>query len=161
VGAGSFPVSAAVAARLETEHLAGLDRVTTFAACRTSADEIRRAVRAYLEEARRRGRSVVGYGAPSRATTLLAASGVTADLLPFTVDRSVGKHGSFLPGSAIPIREPAELLRTRPDDVFVLTWDLAHEVVAQLPEVLGWGGRFVAPIPRLHVVAGPPLIGLP
>ena len=143
------PVMPAVAGWRETEEQAGLHRRDVFTACAGSVERARQGLRGYLERARTDGLAVVGYGAPSRATTLLAACGVTPDLLPFTVDRSPAKQGCFVPGSAIPIRRPEELVRARPDIVLVLTWDIAAEVVAQLPEVRGWGGRFVVPIPDL------------
>ncbi len=52
-------------------------------------------------------------------------------------------------GSGVPIVGPDRLLADQPDDVLVLTWDIVDEVVAQLPQVHDWGGRFVVPIPSV------------
>lgn len=149
---GGRPVTPAVAVWRAAEEQAGLERTETFVACAGAVERARRGLRGYLKRCRSDGTAVVGYGAPSRATTLLGASGITPDLLPFTVDRSPSKQGRFVPGSAIPIRPPEELVRARPDVVLVLTWDIAGEVVAQLPEVRAWGGRFVVPIPDLREI---------
>ena len=43
---------------------------------------------AFLIEARRAGKSVVGYGAPGKGNTLLNYCGIRPDLLPYTVDRN-------------------------------------------------------------------------
>ena len=79
------------------------------------------------------------------------------DALPFTVDRSPAKHGRYLPGTGIPIRDPGVLADTPPDELLVLTWDLAAEVVAQLPELAG-RTRFIVPLPTLRDV-GPAVSG--
>ena len=76
--------------------------------------------------------TVVGYGAPSKAAVLLALSGVDSTLLPYTVDLSAAKHGSRIPGAFVPIRPVETLVDDNPDEVVVLTWDIADEVIRQL-----------------------------
>ena len=87
---------------------------------------------------------------PSKAPILLCSSDVDAALLPFTADLSPAKHGRRLPGCGVPIRSPDELLAARPDEVLVLTWDIAQEVAEQLAVVSEWGGRFIVPVPEPH-----------
>jgi len=48
----------------------------------------------------------------------------------------------------VPIRSPEKLLAARPDDVLILTWDIAREVAEQLAVVSKWGGRFIVPVPE-------------
>jgi len=110
------------------------------------------AVRGFLEQARAERRTVLGYGAPSRASTLLNHCGVTTDLLPATVDRSPSKQGLALPGCRVPIHAPALLADVKPDYVLILAWTLAEEIMEQLPEVRSWGGRFVTPLPDVKVL---------
>jgi hypothetical protein len=76
--------------------------------------------------------------------------------LPFTVDRSPAKVGRRIPGCGVPIRSVDDLIAAAPDEVLVLTWDIASEVVTSLPEVSSAGGCFWVPLPelrRLDVVA--------
>ena len=144
----SAAVDPSVAAVLEAERSAGLDDPAFLAGLAGRVADRCAALREHLEVAAREGRRVVGYGAPTRAVTLLNAAGVTARDLPFTVDRSSAKHGRFLPGTGIPIRDPHELVNMPPDELLILTWDLADEVVAQLGELAG-RTRFVVPLPAL------------
>ena len=51
----------------------------------------------FLIEARRAGKTVVGYGAPGKGNTLLNYCGIRPDLLAYTVDRNPYKHGRFTP----------------------------------------------------------------
>ncbi len=149
---GPRSVTSRVGAMLATEQREGLDRMETYRHYGSRVERAQRSLREFLEEARRDGRSVVGYGAPSRGTTLLNACGVTSDLLPFTVDRSVDKQGRFIPGVRVPVYAPDRLLEARPDYVLILTWDVADEIQEQLREVRCWGGRFVVPIPEARVL---------
>jgi SAM-dependent methyltransferase len=135
------------------ERRAGLDNPETFTTVAAAIERARRQLREHLQAARDAGRLVVGYGAPSRATTLLTAAGISTDLLPFTVDRSPAKQGRFLPGSAIPILPVEAIVHARPAELLILTWDIADEVVDQLPDMQSWGGRFVVPLPSPTVIA--------
>ncbi len=141
------------------ELAAGLD---TPAAYRRFAEQGREAaagVRAHLELARAAGRTVAGYGAPSKAPVLVAVSDVDVDLLPYTVDLAPAKQGRRLPGTAIPIDAPERLVADRPDEVVVLTWDIADEVVAQLrtsAKGTGWTPAFWVPLPTPHYYPGAP-----
>ncbi len=111
---------------------------------RTSADFV-----AHLERARAAGRRVIAYGAGSKACTLLGVTGVGADLLPMVADLSPAKHGRRVPGVGIPIVSPEELVAAAPDEVMILTWDIAAEVIAQLHAMGLSGARFFVPLPRL------------
>jgi len=105
----------------------------------------------FLIEARREGKSIVGYGAPGKGNTLLNYCGIRTDFLDYTVDRNPYKHGRFLPGTRIPIFAPERLEQTRPDYIFILPWNLKHEIIAQLQYAREWGARFVVPIPEVEV----------
>lgn len=138
-----------LAALLVEERRAGLEDVGVYQRFADAVNDLRGELRLFLVEGKAAGRRVVGYGAPSRGSTLLNACGITAELLEYTVDASPAKHGRVMPGSGVPIYDPARIGEDRPDDVLILTWDLADEVVDQLPEVRTWGGRFVTPFPTV------------
>lgn len=151
--AGEPGIASGVAAVLNAERRAGLATMDAFRDFAEGVGKLRARLRAFLEERRARGELVVGYGAPSRGNTLLNSSGVTGELLRFTVDRSTLKHGRRLPGSGIPIHDPARIAEARPAFVLLLTWDIRDEVVAAMPEVASWGGRFVVPLPSFEILA--------
>ncbi len=141
----------AVAALLDRERAAGLGTAAAYARFADGVEAACREVATFLRGARGAGRTVVGYGAPSRGNTLLQSAGIGPGLLPFTVDRSPAKHGRYMAGTGIPIRPPEALREARPDAVLLLTWDIADEVMAQLPDVPAWA----VPIPRLRILEAP------
>jgi hypothetical protein len=142
-----------VAAVLAAERAAGLCDRQGFSSLADLVTEVAGGVRQHLQDAADAGRLVLGYGAPSKAAVLLGVSGVDAGLLPATADISPAKWGRRVPGAGTPIVSPDELVAARPDEVLVLTWDIADEVVDQLAALREAGCRFVVPIPHVHVVA--------
>ncbi len=118
------------------------------------AERVRKTKWALLEfllKAKREGKTVAGYGAPGKGTTLLHYCGIGRDLLEYTVDRSDYKQGRFMAGNHIPIHHPDRIRETKPDYVLILPWNLKDEIMAQMSYIRDWGGRFVVPIPELKV----------
>ena len=128
-----------------------MDTLTYYADFESRVRETKRKLLEFLIEAKRAGKSVVGYGAPGKGNTLLNYCGIRTDFLDFTVDRSPHKQGKFLPGTHIPILSPDCLAEARPDYVLILPWNLKTEIMDQLAYIRDWGGSFVVPIPEVRV----------
>ena len=135
-----------------SEEAFGLADLQTYEGFQERAMAVRASLRQFLDEARRAGRTVVGYGAAAKGNTLLNYAGITGDDLAYVVDRSPKKQGRHLPGSRLPIHAPSEVRRTEPDILLVLAWNLLDEIMAQMSFVREWGCQFVVPIPHLHAV---------
>ena len=112
----------------------------------------KRSLLRFLIDARDRGETVVGYGAPAKGVTLLNYCGVRTDLLDYTVDLSPHKQNKMLPGVHIPIESPDRIRETRPDYLLILPWNLKDEIMQQMAHIRTWGGAFVVPIPDLEIL---------
>jgi SAM-dependent methyltransferase len=133
------------------EVAAGLTHLERYQAF---ADDVKSTKRKFLEfliAAQQEGKSIVGYGAPAKANTLLNYCGIRSDFIHYTVDRSPHKQGHFLPGSHIPICHPDTIPETRPDYVLILPWNLKEEIMEQMAGIRQWGGQFVIPVPEVRV----------
>jgi hypothetical protein len=137
---------------LAAEDSAGLTQLEAFRSFADRVEEARRGLRAFLDDRRRDGSLVAGYGAPSRGNTLLNSSEVGPADVAFVVDRAPSKQGRYLPGSRIPIFAPTRIDEVRPDYLLILTWDIREEVIAQMSHVRRWGCRFVVPLPSVTVI---------
>jgi hypothetical protein len=146
------PPSDRVREVLAAEQAAGLHSAAGHDGFAPAVSRVRDDLVAFLIEARRQGRSVVGYGAPGKGNTLLNYCGIRSDLLAYTVDRNPYKHGRLTPGTRIPVFAPERISIDRPDYVLVLPWNLRAELTEQLAYIRDWGGRLVFPIPTLDVV---------
>jgi hypothetical protein len=143
-------VASGVAAILAAESEAGLADGSGLPALDEQAHASARALHEYLAARRAAGVRVLGYGAPSKAAVLLGLSEVGSELLEFTVDAAPLKHHRAIPGGRIPIRPVDDLVAARPEEVLLLTWDIAEEVVSGLESGGGWGAQYILPVPRPH-----------
>ena len=150
-GTGIQTVSSAVSAMLVSEAATGVTGSPFYAGFQERADGIKDGLLRFLLDARRDGRSVMGYGAAAKGNTLLNYAGIRSDLLRSVVDRNPAKQGRFLPGSRVPIVEEGELRHIRPDHVLILPWNLRDEIADQLSYVCDWGATFVTAVPELAV----------
>jgi hypothetical protein len=147
----SRPVTARVVELHSREIAAGFTRMEHYSCFGQKVKETKRKLLEFLIQAKRQGKTVVGYGAPGKGNTLLNYCGIRTDFIDYTVDRNPYKQGKFLPGTHIPILHPEKIRETRPDYVLILPWNLKEEIRQQLAYVSEWGGRLVVPIPEVEV----------
>ena len=140
---------------LRIEEEAGLHRVDGYLQLRPRTEAVRQDLLRFLLDCHAEGKRVVGYGAPGKGNTLLNYCGIRSDLLEYTVDRNPYKHGRFTPGTRIPIHDPAQIDKDRPDVVLALPWNLEPELSEQLAYIAEWGGQLVFPLPNLHTAGIP------
>jgi hypothetical protein len=100
-------------------------------------------LRDWLATERAAGRTVLGYGAASRAVALLCRAGIDSALLPGIIDASPAKRGLRMPGTDIPVLDTAALQDAPPDSVLLFVADLLAEVRAEFQKVEAAGGRWV------------------
>ncbi len=133
------------------EAAAGLDRLETYAGYEPRVRAIREAMLGFLRGARAEGRQVAAYGAAAKGNTFLNYCGIGTELIGYAVDRNPAKQGRLLPGSRLPIHDPAHVFETRPDYLVILPWNLTAEIEEQMAGIRDWGGRFVTAVPALRV----------
>lgn len=134
------------------EIQAGLNQIETYLGFGEKVKSIKRDLLSFLIDAKKHGKSIVGYGAPAKGNTLLNYCGIRTDLIDYVVDRSPHKQGLFLPGTHIPIFSPDKSRETKPDYLLILPWNLKDEIIRQMADIRKWGGNFVIPIPHLEVI---------
>uniref|UniRef100_Q07IQ4 C-methyltransferase n=1 Tax=Rhodopseudomonas palustris (strain BisA53) TaxID=316055 RepID=Q07IQ4_RHOP5 len=133
------------------EEAGGLRSIETYISFDRKAQAIKRALLAFLVEAKDAGKSIVGYGAAAKGNTLLNFCGIRQDFIEYVVDRSPHKQGLYLPGTRIPVLAPEKIAETKPDYILILPWNLRDEISGQLDFARQWGGKFVVPIPSVQV----------
>jgi hypothetical protein len=125
------------------ERAVGVERPDSLAPLQGSVQRTATGLRDLLCNERDAGRLVYGYGAASRAVSLLCLAGVDAGLLAGVADVSAEKQGKRMPGTDIPVITPAELVAAAPDLVLVFVSELVEEVRLALPQIEAAGGRWL------------------
>jgi len=141
-----------VGAQAAAEVAADLTSAHRFATFASEVQAHRDSLRTLLQDLASGGSTLAAYGAPAKGNTLLNYCQLDAQLLPFTVDRSPLKVGTWTPGMHLPVRAVADLDLVRPEYILILAWNVAEEIMGQLPEHRQRGGRFILPIPHPRIV---------
>lgn len=133
------------------ERSLGLDRADTIRAFGNRIRDLGDRLLQLLRVLKAEGKSIAGYGAPTKAVTLLSHFGIGADLLDFVVEDNPLKHGLYLPVSHIPVVPVPDLYERRPDYVLILAWNFATPIMAAHKEFERQGGQFITPLPEPRI----------
>jgi 2-polyprenyl-3-methyl-5-hydroxy-6-metoxy-1,4-benzoquinol methylase len=136
---------------LKEEAAAGLTNHKFYQSFQSVAEEIRDSFVSFLIDAKRQGKHVAAYGAAAKGNTLMNFAGIRPDLISYVVDKSPMKLGRFMPGSRIPIVDESEILKTKPDIVVILPWNIQDEISDALDYVRDWNGKFAVAVPKMRV----------
>ncbi len=148
----AHPVTERVQSLLDEEVAAGLTDMATYTNFNEKVKKLKRNALMFLLTAKEEGRSIAAYGAPAKGNTMLNYCGIGTDIIDYTVDRSPHKQGLFLPGTQIPIFDPDHVIRTKPDYLLILPWNIKDEVMEQMAHIREWGGQFLVAVPEMQVL---------
>ena len=75
---------------------------------------------------KKKGKKIIGYGAPAKATTALNFFGIK-DQLDFIVEDNKLKHNKFIPGVKIEIKDK-KIIKNKDNILIVLAWNFFNEI---------------------------------
>ncbi|WP_444454852.1 class I SAM-dependent methyltransferase [Rhodobacter capsulatus] len=143
------PATAALLALRAKEANRGLDKDAFYQGFDARVRKVLQNFRAWAAAQQDMGRKLAAYGAAAKGNTFLNAAGIGADAFLAVADRSPAKVGRRLPGSHIPVVTPEALLALAPDEILILPWNIAPEIVAQLRGAGFTGGLWTA-VPEMR-----------
>lgn len=136
---------------IKLEASLGLDRAETLKDFGRKIEDIKNQLTNILHHLKAEGKTIAGFGAPAKATTLMYHFGIGPDLIDFIVDDSPLKQNLFAPGLHIPVLPSAAIYDKKPDAVVILAWNFAEPIMANHQQYLDNGGQFIVPLPMVSV----------
>lgn len=143
---------ARINAFLAEEVALQLDEEAPYAAFRAGAEQSRRALRDFVRRANAEGKKIFTCGASTKGNVILQYCGLTAQDIPYAVDRNPLKWGGFTVGTNIPIISEEDARALRPDYLLVLPYYFLKELVQRERVLLEQGTKFLVPLPYVHCV---------
>lgn len=105
----------------------------------------------FLEEQKKLGKKVIGYGASTKGNTIMAYYGIGSNLISHVADRNPIKWGRQTV-TRIPIISEEEARKMKPDYFLAFPYHFMQEFLVREREFLKSGGKFVSPIPKLTII---------
>lgn len=143
-----IPVSSSVQEFITAEKEKGLDSFETYKDFASRVEKTKEKLNTLLRGIKAQGKTIAGYGAPAKATTLLNYCGIGKEVLDFIVDKSPLKQGLYMPGNHIPILPENTIFEKKPEYVLILAWNFANEIMQKETRYKEMGGRFIVPLPE-------------
>lgn len=149
---GARKVSPAVAALLKKEEALGIGRPETYERFKLNVEASKVALVKMLKELKLARKSVAGYAATSKSTTVFNYCGIGPDLVEYISDTTPIKQGKFSPGAHIPVRPYSEFKAKYPDYALLLGWNHAGEIMANEKDFKKAGGKWIVYVPKVEVL---------
>lgn len=150
--AGAYPISDSVRRILEKERDLGLHKAEIFDGFNQNVAKSKADLVKLLTDLKSSGKSIAGYAATSKSTTIFNYCDIGPELIDYIADSTPLKHGKFSPGVHIPIK-PSETFRTNPPDyAFLLAWNHAEEIMENEKAFAEGGGKWITHVPHVHVI---------
>ena len=137
---------------LEKEKQFGLDNIFTYTNFTKNVEKVKEKLQEFFITAKKSGKKIVCYGAAAKGNTLLNYCKIGNNFIDYVVDQNPYKQKLFLPGTHIPIKDPDEIRKTKPDYVVIIPWNLKVEIMEQMNYIQDWGGKFMIPIPEVSII---------
>lgn len=129
----------------------GLDTSAALKALGAKIDSVKDRLTTELARIKAQGKTIAGFGAPAKATTLMYHFGIGPDVIDFIVDDSPLKQGLFTPGLHVPVVPSSALYERKPDFVVILAWNFARPIMEKHAAYAEAGGHFIVPLPQVEI----------
>ena len=111
---------------LREEEIFGIKNFQTYQNFAKKVYKIRENVLSNLKKLKDKKKTIIGYGAPAKATTALNFFGISKEI-DFIVEDNKLKHNKFIPGVKIPIKSKSKI-KDRKNILLILAWNFYSDI---------------------------------
>ena len=137
---------------IELERKLGLHDIKEFLKFSNKILEIKTSLNELIDKIKKEGKTIAGFGAPAKATTLMYQLGINKECIDFIVDDNPLKQGKFTPGLNVPIYSSEIIKEKKPDYILILAWNFAESIIKNHKYFTSQNGKFIIPIPEVKLI---------
>jgi len=101
-----------------------------------------------ITDIKNQGKTISGYGAPAKASTIINFCELTPHQVDYIVDDNPLKQDRLIPGRKIPIVPSTHLNEHPTDYVLIFAWNFAAEIIKKIEPLRAKGVQFIIPLPE-------------
>ena len=119
-------IESSVKKMLKDEEKFGIKKYKTYQEFGKKVYKIRENVIKNIKKLKASNKTIIGYGAPAKATTALNFFGISKEI-DFIVEDNKLKHNKFIPGVKIPIKNKSKIVNKN-NTLLVLAWNFFKDI---------------------------------
>ena len=136
---------------VKLERKMGLNKIDTYRDFFTRIENKKNELHELLTKLKSENKTIIGFGAPAKATTFMYQFCIDEKIIDFIIDDSPLKQGLFSPGMHIPVYSSQKIYEEKPDYIIILAWNFSQSIMEKHKEFKNNGGHFIIPLPKLEV----------
>ena len=136
---------------IENELNNNFDKQETYDKFRENCELSKSRLLKILTDAKENGKTVAGYGATSKSTTILNYCGVGPDLIDFISDTTPIKQNTLTPGMHIPVKSYEYFKENIPDVIILFAWNHAKEIIEKEKDSIDKDVEWITHLPFFEV----------
>jgi hypothetical protein len=149
---GPNNTNSSVQSLLDHEYELGLHFSQTWLGYADKINTLKKKFVDLLTDLKKAGKTLAGYGAPAKATTLMYHFGIGPNIIDFISDDAPLKQGLFTPGLHIPVLSSNAIYEEKPDYIILLAWNFTPQIIKRHQVYLDNGGHFIVPLPEVRII---------
>ncbi len=153
-GCAKFPQTERLHANLRKEVEEGLYELSTYQQFMQRIEKTRSDLQALCKKIKAEGKTIWVYGASTKGNTILQYCGIGKNEIVAAADSNPFKHGKYIIGSDIPIKDEAEMRAAKPDYLLSLPYSFTEGFMKREAGLMAQGTQFIVPLPEVQVIGG-------
>jgi NDP-4-keto-2,6-dideoxyhexose 3-C-methyltransferase len=151
-GAQCFPTTQRYLDNLSKELKEGLFDPLAYQDFMRRIEKTRDDLRTLLTKLKQEGKTVWIYGASTKGNTILQYCGLGSAEIVAAADSNPFKHGKYIIGADIPIKDEAEMRKAKPDYLLALPYSFIDGFIKREAALVSGGTRFIVPLPEVRIL---------
>jgi methylation protein EvaC len=149
---GSHEITSRAIDAINSELALNLDRKDPYLVFGRNCQQRKFELTNLLSQIKSSGKTIAGYAATSKSTTVLNYCNIGPETISFISDSTPEKQGKLTPGTYIPVVTPDEMQARNPDFLVLFAWNHEKEILEKERGLSKSGTKWIRFVPEVEVL---------